>query len=127
MLKRNPDPAIKYVLINGKIVCENGEISKVLGIKKLGKILTQKNKTSSSQEALDSYRNRIKDGINFKSNTSYWDVFLLKHQTVPNVCIHCIAFIIMYSIVAASILYNRILLFAVLCYHYTISAFISIP
>jgi hypothetical protein len=98
MVKRDPDPAVRHVFIHGVEVVRDGNPLPVLGQQKLGRLLRQQNPTRSKQESLARYRNRISETTALPATSSYWDVFLLKHQQPSNVVLHCVAFVLMYAI-----------------------------
>lgn len=98
MIKRDQDPAVKQVLINGKTVIYDGEPLPSLGKEKHGRLLYQLAPTQSEKEALARHRNRIHDHSNTSAQTDYWHIFLQKHRHPANIACHCIAFVIMYAV-----------------------------
>ncbi|TAL38492.1 MAG: D-aminoacylase [Alphaproteobacteria bacterium] len=112
MVNRDPDRAVRHVLVRGTMVVRNGEPLPVLGTQQLGVALPQLNPARSMQEALARHRNRVSDRLSLPHLESYWDIFLLKHRHPHNVALHCVAFVLMYAIpvLAAGLQDWRILL-----------------
>ncbi|MDH3219633.1 MAG: amidohydrolase family protein [Gammaproteobacteria bacterium] len=107
MVKRDTDPAVAFVLINGVQVVRQGEPLAALGRESLGSLLRQLNPARSQREALRRFRNRISDDVALPAESRYWDVFLLKHQHPMNVYCHCFGFVLMYAVPALALVYGN--------------------
>ncbi len=103
LVKRDLDPAVRHLYKQGVEVVRAGEVLPLLGQKKLGCVLKQLNPTSSKEASLARFRNQITEKKSLASPVCYWDIFLLKHQNPFNVFFHCIAFILMYSVLLAAV------------------------
>lgn len=139
MVKRDDSGAVHTVFLRGVEVAQDGKPLPVLNQQSHGEVLVQLNRTSTENEALERYRNRISSydipgkispisssgvhlGFSGSSDRNliqqfvfsieqYWPVFLLKHQAPANVAMHCFAFVLMYSIAALALLQHNYWLF----------------
>jgi N-acyl-D-aspartate/D-glutamate deacylase len=98
MVKRDPDPAVCHVFIQGKELVRHGEPLLNTQHGATGTVLCQYQPTRSEKEALARFRNRISENCCLPENTDYWTVFLRKHQHPANVALHCFALTLTYII-----------------------------
>lgn len=102
MVKRDSQSPIKAVYISGIKVVEQAEPLSILGASPIGSVLCSNYHAMSKQQRYQRYRNRITNDCIDHPFTSYWDIFIFKHQKLGNIVLHCVAFILMYSIAAAA-------------------------
>lgn len=98
MVKRDPDPTIYHVLIQGQEVIRYGEPIALPKDSALGKVMRQHRPTQSETAAQARFRNRISEDRSLPEGTDYWLVFLHKHQNPANVGMHCFALLLTYII-----------------------------
>ena len=114
MVKRDPDPAIYHVFINGVEVVRHGQPLSPANAHQTGIVLMQHQPTLSEQEALARYRNRITQDCSLPADTDYWTVFLRKHQHPVNVGLHCFALTLTYIIPGLAVWHKQPLI--LLCF-----------
>jgi N-acyl-D-aspartate/D-glutamate deacylase len=103
MVKREDSSPITMVFINGIQVVSHGSPIPPLGMVKTGSLLTSTVPILGKKQMYARSRNRINDEMLDHPLTNYWDIFVLKHQQIPNILLHCLAFIIMYLIVGIAL------------------------
>lgn len=104
MVKRDTHSPVNLVMIAGEIVVKHGVPLPILGEAKLGGLLRSTVPVVGHQKIYERYRNRVNDEIWDHPFEDYWDVFVLKHQKVANILLHCVAFVIMYALLGLFIM-----------------------
>ncbi len=103
MVKREDNSPISMVFINGTQVVSQGEPILPLAKIKTGTLLKSTVPIMGKKQMYERSRNRINDEMLDHPLTNYWDIFVLKHQQIPNILLHCLAFIIMYLIAGIAV------------------------
>ncbi|MEN3332860.1 MAG: hypothetical protein V7641_2225 [Blastocatellia bacterium] len=104
MVKRGSERIIEAVYIKGCPVVQRGEISAMLGQKKLGDVLYLTNTPDAPRRSESANRNRISDTVADHPFTDYWDIFVMKHQHTANIALHFVGVIIFYGLLALVVL-----------------------
>lgn len=101
MVKRASGNIVAAVYVGGRQVVERGEPLPILGRERLGAAL------KSQHQAEDPLRNAISSTVVDHPFTSYWDIFVLKHQNPWNVAFHALGVVIFYGLAVAALVTGR--------------------
>jgi N-acyl-D-aspartate/D-glutamate deacylase len=103
MVKRGSENVLAGVYVSGVEVVSDGQPCPALGSERTGKVLPPARKIKGRDAVLSLYRNRLDDDTADHPFTTYWDVFVFKHQARGNVLLHCLAVAMLYTAVIAAI------------------------
>jgi N-acyl-D-aspartate/D-glutamate deacylase len=95
MVKRGSDEVVEAVYVAGRAAWRDGHASAALGRERLGEVLRP---IRSARERRRTTVSPISATITDHPFTSYWDVFVLKHQHPANVAFHAAGVVIFYGV-----------------------------
>lgn len=97
MVNRDQSSPVRAVFVGGTQLISDGQPLPALGSAKAGCLLTRRSPLAGIDAVKQRYRDRI-DDLHFDHGlTAYWDVFVMKHRTWPNIWLHVLAVFLMYG------------------------------
>ncbi|MDN3577046.1 amidohydrolase family protein [Chitinimonas viridis] len=97
MVNREQTPPVRAVWVAGKPLLDQGKPLPALGREQAGQLLRPRTPIHGRTAVQQRYRDRISDLQYDHGLERYWDIFVMKHQSWPNIWLHVLAVILMYG------------------------------